>query len=176
MTRDECFELGKILKTHALYGEVSVFLDVDYPEDYENLQEVWVEIEEVLQRFEVEQVRLLPNKPQTALLKLKSIDSIEQAQEIVGFKLFLPLSFLPELGEKQFYFHEIIGFLVVDKNLGELAQVRDVYTTSQTALLAIDYKNKEVLIPINDEVILQVDRKNQKLHVELPNGLLEVYL
>lgn len=176
LRQDDCFELGKILKTHALYGEVSIFLDVDYPEDYEALQEVWVEIEKKLQKFEVEGVRLLPNKPQTALLKLKNIDSIEQAQEIVGAKLFLPLSFLPPLGEKQFYFHEIIGFLVVDKVLGDLAQIQDVYTTTQTALLVMLYQGKEVLIPINDEVILQVDRKEKKLHVALPEGLLDVYL
>ncbi len=174
--QDDCFELGKILKTHALYGEVSVFLDVDYPQDYQTLQEVWVEIEQKLQKFEVEGVRLLPNKPQTALLKLRNIDSIEQAQEIVGAKLFLPLTFLPELGEKQFYFHEIIDFLVVDKVLGNLAQIQDVYTTTQTALLVMLYKGKEVLIPIHDEVILQVDRKEKKLYVALPEGLLDVYL
>lgn len=174
--QDDCFELGKILKTHALYGEVSIFLDVDYPEDYEMLQEVWVEIEKKLQKFEVEGVRILANKPQTALLKLKNIDSIEQAQEIVGSKLFLPLSFLPQLGEKQFYFHEIIGFLVVDKALGNLAEIKDVYTTTQTALLVMLYQGKEVLIPINDEVILQVDRKEKKLYVALPQGLLDVYL
>lgn len=174
--QEDYFELGKILKTHALYGEVSVFLDVDYPEDYEALQEVWIEMEKKLQKFEVEGIRLLPNKPQKALLKLKSIDTIEQAQEIVGAKLFLPLSFLPQLGEKQFYFHEIIGFLVVDRFLGNLAEIKDVYTTTQTTLLVMLYQGKEVLIPINDEVILQVDRNEKKLHVALPEGLLDVYL
>lgn len=176
LNKEDCFELGKILKTHALYGEISAFLDVDFPEDYENLSEVWVEVEDALQRFEVESIRLLVNKPQTALIKLKNIDSIEQAQKIVGARLFLPLSFLPVLGEKQFYFHEIIGFLVVDLLKGALSEVKDVYSTTQTALIAMDYKGKEVLIPINDEVIVRVDRKESKLYVSLPDGLLEVYL
>jgi 16S rRNA processing protein RimM len=120
LTLNDCFELGKILKTHGLRGEVSIFLDVDYPEDYENLDLILLNIEGKLTAFEVEQVRLLPNKPKNALLKLAGIDKIEETEAIIGETIYLPLSVLPQLGEKQFYFHEVIGFQVVDENLGNL--------------------------------------------------------
>jgi len=76
LTLNDCFELGKILKTHGLRGEVSIFLDVDYPEDYENLDLILLNIEGKLTAFEVEQVRLLPNKPKNALLKLAGIEAV----------------------------------------------------------------------------------------------------
>ncbi|GAB4487952.1 MAG: ribosome maturation factor RimM [Raineya sp.] len=173
---EDCFELGKILKTHGLRGEVSIFLDVDYPEDYEEIKVVWLNIEGKLSAFEVEQIRLLPNKPQIALLKLVGIDKIEAIEPVIGATIYLPLSTLPELGEQQFYFHEVIGFEVVDENLGKLAAITNVYSFTEGSLLVMPYKGKEVLIPINDETIVKVDRQNKLLLVALPNGLLDVYL
>jgi 16S rRNA processing protein RimM len=176
LTLNDCFELGKILKTHGLRGEVSIFLDVDYPEDYENLDLILLNIEGKLTAFEVEQVRLLPNKPKNALLKLAGIDKIEETEAIIGETIYLPLSVLPQLGEKQFYFHEVIGFQVVDENLGKLATIENVYSFAEGSLLVMFYKGKEVLIPINDETILRVDRQNKIMQVCLPDGLLDVYL
>jgi len=176
LTLNDCFELGKILKTHGLRGEVSIFLDVDYPEDYENLDLILLNIEGKLTAFEVEQVRLLPNKPKNALLKLAGIDKIEGTEAIIGETIYLPLSVLPQLGEKQFYFHEVIGFQVVDENLGKLATIENVYSFAEGSLLVMLYKGKEVLIPINDETILRVDRQNKIMQVCLPDGLLDVYL
>jgi len=173
---EDCFELGKILKTHGLRGEVSIFLDVDYPEDYEEIDAILLNVEGKLATFEVEQIRLLPNKPKTALLKLAGIDTIEETEPIIGETIYLPLSILPKLGEKQFYFHEVIGFQVVDENLGKLAAIENVYSFAEGSLLVMLYKGKEVLIPINDETILKVDRENKIMQVCLPDGLLDVYL
>lgn len=176
ITLEDCFELGKILKTHGLRGEVSIFLDVDYPEDYEEIDTILLNLEGKLTAFEVEQIRLLPNKPKTALLKLAGIGKIEETEPIIGETIYLPLSVLPELGEKQFYFHEVIGFEVIDGKMGKLAPIETVYSFTEGSLLVMPYKGKEVLIPINDDTIEKVDRANKTVYVNLPDGLLDVYL
>ncbi|MDX1904380.1 MAG: ribosome maturation factor RimM [Thermonemataceae bacterium] len=176
ISREDCYELGKILKPHGLKGEVSVFLDVDSPEEYEQMDSVIVELEGELIGFEVEKVRILPNKPKVALLKLADIDSIEDTEELIGANLLLPLDVLPSLDDTHFYFHEIIGFEIVDAKKGLLDKVETVYSFAEGSLLVMMYQGKEVLIPINDETITNVDRKAKRLHVNLPEGLLEVYL
>lgn len=173
---DECYELGKIIKSHGLKGEMSIFLDVDYPEDYEEMDSVLVLLDGELIDFEIEQIRILPNKPKTALVKLATIDKIEQTDALVGTSLYLPLDVLPELGEKEFYYHEVIGFEVVDQKLGFISTIDTVYSFTEGSLLVLEYKGKEVLIPINDETIVEVDRDNKTLKVNLPDGLLDVYL
>ncbi|MCU0438985.1 MAG: ribosome maturation factor RimM [Raineya sp.] len=173
---DECYELGKIIKPHGLKGEVSIFLDVDYPEDYEDMDSVLVHLNGELVAFEIEQIRILPNKPKTALVKLVTIDKIEQTDDLIGASLYLPLDVLPELGEKEFYYHEVIGFEVMDKKLGFISTIDTVYSFTEGSLLVLEYKGKEVLIPINDETIVKVDRENKVLNVDLPDGLLDVYL
>jgi 16S rRNA processing protein RimM len=74
---NECYQVGYITKTHALKGEVSIFLDVDYPEEYEEMESFFVEIEGELITYEVENVRMMASKPQTVLVKIKGIDKIE---------------------------------------------------------------------------------------------------
>ena len=100
---------------------------------------------------------------------------MEKAQALVGTSLFMPLEALDELEEGQFYYHEIQGYEILDKNLGILGTVREVYSVATQNLIAFDYQGVEVLIPITDGIVLEADRANKQVRVELPDGLLEVY-
>jgi 16S rRNA processing protein RimM len=94
----------------------------------------------------------------------------------VGNALFLPLNKLPQLAEDQFYYHEIIGYRLVDAALGALGEVTDVYELPQQAVIAMNYQGKEVLVPISDEIVLKANHTRKELEVNLPEGLLDIYL
>ncbi|MFP4090787.1 MAG: ribosome maturation factor RimM, partial [Cyclobacteriaceae bacterium] len=76
----------------------------------------------------------------------------------------------------QFYFHEIIGFRIEDELLGTLGSVKDVYEAGPQTLLAMDYQQQEVLIPLTDEIVTKVDKAQQTVYTRLPEGLLDIYL
>lgn len=173
MRIDDCYQLGYVSKTHGLLGEVSIILDVDSPEAYQELESVFLELPNsgTLIPFFIETIDI---QAQRALVKFEDIDSIEQAQEVVKASLYLPLDALPDLGEGNYYFHEIVGFQVVDQERGELGTVKDVYTGGSQDLIAMDYQNQEVLIPINDELVPQVDKTKGTVYVKLPEGLLDL--
>jgi 16S rRNA processing protein RimM len=84
--------------------------------------------------------------------------------------------FLPDLEEDQFYYHEISGFKIIDKSKGELGLVEAVVENPGHDLIIMGYLSKEVLIPITDNIVLLVDRDNKTVQVDLPIGLLELYL
>jgi 16S rRNA processing protein RimM len=174
---DECYELGYVVRTHGLRGQVVAELDVDDVEEYLDLEEVFVERpvgSGKLFRFAVE--RLSPQAGSRVLLKLKNVLTVEDAEQFRGLKLFLPLEELPELEDDQFYFHDVIGFTVVDANLGKLGTVETFYELPEQDLLAMSYQGKEVLIPVVDELIQHADEDSKELHVTLPDGLLDIYL
>jgi 16S rRNA processing protein RimM len=175
MDIDSCYLLGYVIKPHGLKGEVIVHLDVDFPEKYKNLESAFISKnkEKILIPFFIEKIQINQNK---ATIKFEDIDSIEQAEAMLSQELFLPLTSLPPLTGNQFYFHEIIDYLVIDEEKGLLGEVKDVYNLPNQDLIAMIYQEKEVLIPINDHTILGVDRLNKKLHVTLPDGLLEIYM
>ena len=90
--------------------------------------------------------------------------------------MYLPLSSLPELSGNKFYFHEVIGFTVMDLNFGEIGIVKQILEYPNQAVLQVLYKEKEVLIPASNDVIKSVDRKNKEIQVEAPDGLIDIYL
>ncbi|MDH5366600.1 MAG: ribosome maturation factor RimM [Cyclobacteriaceae bacterium] len=172
MNIDACFRLGHIIKKHGLKGEVSIHLDVDFPEDYKKMESVFVEINKQLVPFFIENFQINTNK---AIVKFEDVNSIEDIKDLLGNDLYLPVESLPELDKGQFYYHEVIGYTIVDKIEGELGEITQVYEFPNQDLFGMDLKGKEMLIPINDEIVLEADHENRLVNVKLPEGLLDVY-
>lgn len=173
MKKDVCFELGYIVKKHGLQGEVSIHLDTDNPENYSSLESVFIEIDEKLVPFFIESIKIQGDK---ALVKFEEVEGPDHADELKGSKLFLPLDFLPKLEGNQFYFHEIIGFTVSDKERGNIGSITDVLDAGPQTLLSVDFNGKEVLIPVNDDIVVSLNRGTNTINVDLPEGLLDIYL
>ena len=172
MAKTEYFELGTISKPHGLKGAVHVFLDVDDPYEYEELDAVFVQRGNEMVPYFIDDLQIRDN---LNLMSLEGIDTVDLARELVGLKLFLPIAMLPKLRDDQFYYHEIIDYQVEDEVLGTLGTVKEVYSTGAQDVVMI-YKGHEVLIPLLDEIIPKVDKQAKVVHSRLPDGLLDVYL
>jgi 16S rRNA processing protein RimM len=173
MNSENYFELGYIIKPHGLAGEVQVYIESETPEEYSELESVFVEINKKLIPFFIDSISINRKK---AIVKFEDVDSVENAADFSGKKLFLPAVALPELEEDQFYYHDIIGYTVVDAEKGPLGPIREVYENPGHDLLGIEYQGKEVLIPIVDDFITKVDHQEKKMLVKLPEGLLDIYM
>ena len=173
MNIDACYQLGYIVRTHGVKGQVVALFDVDYPEDYEELESVFLQLNGKLVPFFIQTLDLQPNG--RIIIKFEDVDSIAEAEKLKNIALYLPLDQLPELDEDQFYFHDVIGYTVVDEQLGELGTIREIYEMPYQDLMAMDYQNVEVLIPVKDELILRADKAAQKIYVNLPEGLVDIY-
>jgi 16S rRNA processing protein RimM len=174
MNKNECFELGYILRPHGLSGELNVVFDVDDVSHYENIKLFYVEKKkQYLEPYKIEYLDFQPNR---IIAKLDEVDDIDSAQALKGCGLYLPLNMLPPLEEGQFYYHQIIGYQVHDAHLGYIGNVIVVYTTPGQDLIAVNHNNTEILVPITDHIVLRVDNTERKVYTQLPDGLLDVYL
>jgi 16S rRNA processing protein RimM len=175
VTKDDCYQVGHITKTHGVSGELVLFLDVDNASEYADLDSVLLEVKGELVPYFIESIAIV--KGSRAIIAFEDIDTIEQAERLINCGAFLPLENLePITDETRFYFHEIVEYQVVDATEGELGIVRGVYAMNAQDLIAMDYQGKEVLIPINSEIVRTVDRANKKINVALPEGLLAIYM
>lgn len=173
-SKDNCFFLGKIVKTNGLKGDLSVFLDVDDLNDYADLDSVFVERKRSLVPYFIESIQIRNNG---AVVHFEDVDTLEDAQDLVGSCLYLPLDVLPPLDGNRFYYHEVIGFEVEDINEGALGVLREINDNSAQAILCIDHPSgKEVMIPLVDQFLVEVDREGRKLKVAAPEGLVDFYL
>ncbi len=173
MDFEACFQLGYVSKVHGLKGEVQAVLDVDVPENYKKLESVFVDIDNKLIPFFIEKIVVAENK---AVVKFEEVDTVEVAESLKNKSLYLPLHVLPKLDEDQFYFHDIIGYKVSDQAEGALGEVKTIYNLPHQDLIAMQYKDKEVLIPIIDDIVKSVNHERKEILVSLPEGLLQIYL
>lgn len=174
MQKEDCFYLGKIVSKYSFKGEVLVKIDTDEPELYDNMESVFVALRNNLVPFFITKCRL--HKSQLLRIDFEEVNSEDDAEKIMGSKLYLPLSFLPKLKGNKFYFHEVIGFTVMDDEHGDVGIIQSVNDTTSQALFEILKGDKQVLIPINDDIINKVDRQNKVIHVTTPEGLVALYL
>lgn len=172
MNINECYCLGRITKPWGVKGQLVLFLDVDSPEDYLDLDSAFVEIKGQLvpHFFHIDNIN--GNK---AIATFEDL-SPEQAGALVGHDLYLPLSLLPKLDGNRFYFHEVVGFRVVDSQHGDIGTIEQVIEYPAQPLFQVMKNGTEILIPVIDEVIDTVDRQNKTIHITAPNGLIDLYL
>ena len=116
------------------------------------------------------------HKSELLRVKFEDVDTETDADALIKSELYLPLSFLPELDDDKFYFHEIIGFKVEDTNFGYVGKIKGVNDSTSQSLFEIDRKGIEILIPMNDEFISKIDKINKTIIVETPEGLIDLYL
>lgn len=174
MRKEDCFYLGKIVKKYSFKGELLAKLDTDQPELYKDLDAVFVLVKNNLIPFFIERSQL--HKSDLLRLKLEDVDSDESATALIKSELYLPLELLPKLEGNKFYFHEVIGFRVIDKNFGDVGVIKSINDATAQALFVIDKEGTEILIPMNDEFIVKVDRKEKTIEVTTPEGLINLYL
>lgn len=172
MNINECYCLGRITKPWGVKGQLVLFLDVDSPEDYLDLDSAFVEIKGQLvpHFFHIDNIN--GNKAVATFEDLTP----EQAGALVGHDLYLPLSLLPKLDGNRFYFHEVVGFRVVDSQHGDIGTIEQVIEYPAQPLFQVMKNGTEILIPVIDEVIDNVDRQNKTIHITAPNGLIDLYL
>lgn len=172
--KEDCFRLGSVAKLHGYKGEVSIYLDVDEPQDYRNLESVFVEIDGKLVPFFLEHIRVRNNG--YAIVQFEQVDTEKKAARLVKSGLYLPLDLLPETEENEFYFFEIENFEVIDEHHGPIGIVQKVIDLAGNPIIQIDKDGKEILIPNQEQFIQKVDKDDQKLYISAPEGLIDMYL
>ena len=174
MRKEDCFYLGKIVRKHSFKGEVVIKLDTDEPELYKNMESVYVELGNNLVPFFIDKSSL--HKGNQLRVQFEDVYSEEEADSILKSDVYLPLTILPKLEGDKFYYDEVIGFSVCDSNFGEVGTIIHINDKAAQPLFEIDREGKTIFIPMIDDFIKKVDRKNNQIQVETPAGLIELYL
>ena len=178
MDKDLCFFIGYFSKLIGHKGELALRLDVDEPAHYQDLGMLFVQInkrDQELVPFSLDSTHIQNNG--IARVKITGIDDLASAKPLVGKSVFLPTEVLPPLSGNQFYFHEITGFEVIDLQKGNIGKVVEVLDYPGQAILQIIHPlGKEVLVPIHDNTIEKVNREQQQLTIDAPEGLIDLYL
>jgi len=167
------YYLGKVTKPFGYKGDLVIYIDADKPQDYKKLESVLVDIDGELIPFFFD--RFEYKSANNVIVHFQNIGP-EEALQLVNNELYLPLSALPKLSGNKFYFHEVIGFSVIDEAKGEIGIIQSFLDFPGQSVMSVDYEGKEILIPVIDAFIVNVDREAKQMLINAPEGLIDLYL
>jgi len=173
MRKEDCYLLGKITRRHGLAGNVILKLDTDQPELYNKLESIFVEINGLLVPFFIEKISRSKTDAINIAFKNSSEALVDQS---LGKDVYLPLSTLPKLSGKQFYYHEVIGYNILDENDNDCGVIRSVNDQTAQNYFITNLDGKEVVIPMIKDWIFEVNREERFIKMQLPEGLIDVFL
>ena len=178
MNLDECYSIGYTSKIHGKQGELTLKLEVDFLEECKKLESVFIQLNKTdtsLIPFFITKSHFQNNG--TLRIKLDDVDTIADAKPLVGKGVYIPTNTLPTLNGNQFYHHEVADFKIIDTNYGEVGQLQQILNYPKQAIFEVLHNSeKEVLIPIADDIIVNIDRMNKTIEVNTPDGLIDLYL
>jgi 16S rRNA processing protein RimM len=169
---DDLIVIARAVRTHGLKGEIVAELLTDFPDRFENVDELIL----VLPAGERHSIKLenFWFQNDRVVLKLAGYDDIDRAKELVGYDFALPEADRGELEEDEFYDWELEGCTVKvgEKSIGE---VRSVMRTGGPAVLVVaDDSGSERLVPLAAEIVVSIDKTARVILIDPPAGLLDL--
>ena len=162
------FEIGHIDNTHALKGEMKVRNYSNNQKRFEELKSILVDVKGTYEEYEIESVRY---QKDIVLLKLKGIDSIEQAEKLKGFSIYIKRENAQKLNDGEYYIADLLGSEVYEGDT-YLGVLDNIFTAGAADVYVIKRKGKDdLLLPALKSVILETDVENKKIKVAIPKGL-----
>lgn len=174
ITEKEIVEIGKFQKTHALKGELNAILDIE--PDYAENNPLIVDIDGIYVPFYTESIR--PKGKTSYLIKLKGIDNVDAAAELVnniiyGLRKDL-LGYFDSSEEEIVFDNDLIGYDVEDLTLGIIGKVKSIEDSTMNILIIVDGPNGEIYTPYNENFIEEIDYDDKKIVMDLPEGLVHL--
>ncbi len=158
--------VGHILAPWGIRGEVKVEVVTDFPDRFAPQKLVYLNA----RPLEIESCR--PHK-QHFVVKLATIDSIEDAEKLREQDLTIPGSELYLLPEGQYYTFQLIGLKVVTTEGKTVGRITDIMTTASNDVYIVEGKKGEMLIPAIEDVVKSIDLKKGEIVIEAIKGLLD---
>ncbi len=162
----DLLEVGKIINTHGLRGEVKVIPWTDTPDVFEDLEKVYLKNNDALT---ISSVKYQKNN---LIVKFKELGDINEAEKLKNQVLYAERSALGELPEGVYYIADLIGLSVRKETGEEVGKIKDVLQTGANDIYVVARGGaKDLLVPVIPNVVLSVDIDGGEVTVSLPDGL-----
>lgn len=165
----ELIKIGKVLKTHGFKGHLKIFIDEFYIDDFEEMSVIFIN---QLPYFIISKDI---NSDNQAIIFLEDIDTKEKAHPLQGKDIYAKDDDLTEILDEEPY-NDVVGYTIIDKNSGTLGEINQIIELPHQFLAQVFIDKKEILIPLNEDFIVNIDDDKKTVEMQLPDGFLEIYL
>ena len=168
--KEEVYKIGLFNKPHGIHGELQ-FTFTDDIFDRVDCDYLICLLDGIFVPFFIEEYRFRSDS--TALVKLEGIDTAERARMFTNVEVYFPVKHAEEAEDGELSWNFFVGFRMEDVRHGELGEVVEVDTTTVNTLFVVEQEDgEELLIPAQEEFIVEINQEKKLITVELPEGVL----
>ncbi|MCE3010154.1 MAG: ribosome maturation factor RimM [Proteobacteria bacterium] len=161
-------DVAKIKDAHGLKGELYVVFFTEESDWIDTVTEF--RIQNLKRNFTVKSFKAHKDG---YILKFQGVDDRNQSEALKGQLLAVPEDTFESREGETIFLEEILGFEVIDQNLGSLGEIIGFGDNGAHDLLLVEIKDRPFEIPFVEEFVLEIDYDSQKIHMNLPEGLIE---
>ena len=171
---EKYISIGYTKKTKGVKGELKIKVEDIYLEDLLKSDVVFILQHQKEMPFFIEKI----SDENELLLKLEDVDSKEAAYDLTSKELFLRESDVSDKEEEEvesdLIFGHLVSYKIKDETLGEVGEIKEVVEYPQQEIAIVLFQEKEILIPLHEALILEINEESRVVLMDLPEGLLEV--
>ncbi|MGK0391104.1 MAG: 16S rRNA processing protein RimM [Maribacter sp.] len=173
---EELIEIGKTLKSHGVDGDLRFAIEDEYLEDFLSVEVVFLQQKGQPVPYFINEIKGIH-----LVVDLDEVDDKETAKKLAAKKVLIRKGDLIPEEEKTYVpvgleYDPVIGFLLIDTERGEIGRILEIEEYPQQEMALVEYKTKEIMIPMNGSFIQSIDKKEKKIIMSLPEGMLDLQL
>jgi 16S rRNA processing protein RimM len=163
--------IGKVVKLHGIKGKVKLHYFSDDLNAFLRYRNVIIEDRSGVPRsYEI--LEATPQPPRL-ILKLKGIETIEDAEPLVDREVFVEREALPDPEQGEYYWIDLLGMTVESDQGKGLGRLREILSTGANDVFVVQGKRREIFLPATDEVITKIDHQRGVIEAHRMEGLWE---
>ncbi|GEP95766.1 ribosome maturation factor RimM [Chitinophaga cymbidii] len=168
------FNIGKLSAVYGTEGEMIVKHSLGKKSSLKDITAVFIEDrKDSFLPYFIQKARA--KDAEHLYIKLEGIDSREAARKLLQKGIYLDEADFKGLASASAPL-SLLGFSVTDKQHGPLGEISEIIEMPLQVLAKVMFREKEMLLPLNEQTLLKIDKKQQTVHLDLPEGLLDIYL
>ena len=162
----ELTEIGYFSKTHGIKGQLILKTEREF--DPEAVKAVFIESSTGKAPYFISEIKESNNG---LIVRLEDVVAIEKAKLLLGKKVYIDAALVEEEEVSEW-----LGFEVIDKQYGSLGIISSSSDNGSQELINLVFKGKEIILPLVDDFIENIDEEAKKLYFNAPEGLIELYI
>jgi 16S rRNA processing protein RimM len=172
LTKDNLSRIGFVNKASGFKGQVSCILENTDEDKIAEEKFLFVLIEGLPVPFAVEEILLRDND---VIIKFEDINGEEEVKKILRKDLFAEKQKIKKKADILSW-KDLEGYLAIDETKGELGIITEVMELPQQMIASCNHNGKEILFPLTEDLIIDIDDEDKTVTLDLPDGLIDLYL
>ena len=164
-------KIGTVVSKHGYKGDIKISVSSNNRDTFPDLKYLFIDLDGCFIPFTIDNVRSFSKN--VLIVKLKEISSEDEVNEVINKNIYIDSAEMASNIDSGFFYNDLINFEVITDSK-KIGRIENINSKLPQPVFEIIYDSRKVLIPIHEDLIKKIDKKNRIIYLDIPNGLLEI--